>query len=54
MLLAAMSALFTPPDVISMVLMMGPMLFLYELSVFLVGIFGEKDYHPDDDDKAEA
>ena len=35
-LLAALSALFTPPDVISMVLMMIPMLSLYEISVWLV------------------
>lgn len=35
-ILAAASALFTPPDVISMVLMMIPMLALYEISVLLV------------------
>ncbi|RME16911.1 MAG: twin-arginine translocase subunit TatC, partial [Bdellovibrio sp.] len=32
-LIAALSAVFTPPDVISMFLMMLPMLFLYELSI---------------------
>jgi sec-independent protein translocase protein TatC len=41
-LLAAMSAMFTPPDVISMVLMMLPMILLYESSVILVRIFGAK------------
>jgi len=35
-LLAALSALFTPPDVVSMLLMMGPMLTLYEISILLV------------------
>ena len=37
-ILAACSAIFTPPDVISMILMMIPMLLLYEISVFLVGV----------------
>ncbi len=41
-ILAAMSAMFTPPDIISMVLMMGPMILLYELSIVLVSIFGKK------------
>lgn len=41
-LLAVLSAVFTPPDVISMVLMMIPMLGLYELSVILVSILGPK------------
>jgi sec-independent protein translocase protein TatC len=40
-LLAAMSAMVTPPDIISMVMMMIPMLGLYELSVLLVGMFGK-------------
>jgi len=41
-LLAAMSAMVTPPDVISMVLMMIPMVLLYESSVILVKIFGAR------------
>lgn len=41
-LLAAMSALFTPPDVVSMFLMMAPMLLLYEASIVLVRVFGQK------------
>ena len=41
-ILAAMSAMFTPPDVISMFLMMCPMVGLYELSIVLVRIFGQK------------
>ncbi|MCB0342387.1 MAG: twin-arginine translocase subunit TatC [Pseudobdellovibrionaceae bacterium] len=39
-ILAVASAMFTPPDVISMGLMMIPMVFLYEMSVILVRIFG--------------
>jgi len=38
-LLAAMSAIFTPPDVISMFAMLGPMILLYEISIFFVGFF---------------
>ncbi len=38
-ILAAVSAMFTPPDVISMFLMMIPMLMLYETSIFMVKIF---------------
>jgi len=41
-LLAAMSAMFTPPDVISMILMMLPMILLYESSVLLVRFFGAR------------
>lgn len=41
-MLAAMSAMFTPPDMISMVLMMIPMVLLYELSIFLVRMSEKK------------
>lgn len=40
--LAAMSAILTPPDVLSMILMLIPMMVLYESSVILVRIFGAK------------
>lgn len=39
-ILAVLSAMVTPPDVVSMLCMMGPLILLYELSVVLVGIFG--------------
>ncbi|NQY99202.1 MAG: twin-arginine translocase subunit TatC [Bdellovibrionales bacterium] len=41
-LLAALSAMVTPPDVVSMILMLIPMFALYESSVVLVRIFGAK------------
>ncbi|MCB0411881.1 MAG: twin-arginine translocase subunit TatC [Bdellovibrionales bacterium] len=41
-ILAALSAIFTPPDVLSMVMMMIPMVLLYESSVILVKITGQK------------
>lgn len=41
-LLAALSAIVTPPDVMSMIIMMIPLTLLYEASIILVGIFGQK------------
>ena len=41
--LAIVSAVITPPDLLSMLLMMVPMLVLYEISVFLVGVFQPKE-----------
>ncbi len=46
--LAALSALITPPDVISMFAMLVPLTLLYELSIILVKIFGrDKDEEND-------
>ena len=39
--LAVLSAFITPPDAISMVLLMIPLYLLYELGVLLVGFFGQ-------------
>ena len=44
-LLAILSALITPPDVISMCLMMLPLILLYEISIFLVGMVNNKQGH---------
>lgn len=41
-LLSVISAILSPPDVFSMVMMMIPMLFLYEVGVFAVGFFEKK------------
>lgn len=40
--LAAIAAVITPPDLLSMVMMLVPMVFLYEISVVLVGFFEKK------------
>lgn len=40
--LACLSAVVTPPDVISMVFMLIPLLLLFEISIFLVGKFQPK------------
>ncbi len=49
------SALLTPPDIISQVLMAIPLLLLYEISIVIARIFGKKP-HPQDSepDTAEA
>ncbi len=41
-ILALLSAFFTPPDVISQVLMLIPMVLLYELSIIAVRLSGKK------------
>jgi sec-independent protein translocase protein TatC len=40
--IAVISAVITPPDIMSMVFVMFPMLILYELSIFSVAFFGKK------------
>jgi sec-independent protein translocase protein TatC len=42
MTLAVASAIITPPDLMSMVMMLIPMLLLYEIGVLMVGIFERK------------
>lgn len=42
MTLAILSAIITPPDLMSMIMMLVPMLALYELGVIVVGIFERK------------
>jgi sec-independent protein translocase protein TatC len=38
-ILAVISAIITPPDAISMVMLLIPLIFLYEMSIFLVKMF---------------
>ncbi len=40
--LSVVSAVVTPPDVLSMFLLLVPMMILYELSIILVGFFAEQ------------
>lgn len=42
MIMATIAAIVTPPDLLSMVLMLGPMWILYEVSVLLVGLVEKK------------
>jgi sec-independent protein translocase protein TatC len=41
-IIAVVSAVITPPDIMSMVFVMFPMLILYEVSIFSVAFFGKK------------
>ena len=42
MIMAIASAIITPPDLMSMLMMLGPMIFLYEFSIVLVGVVERK------------
>jgi sec-independent protein translocase protein TatC len=42
MILAVLAAVITPPDLLSMLMMLGPMLILFEGAVIVVGIFEKK------------
>jgi sec-independent protein translocase protein TatC len=42
MVLAVLSAVMAPPDLLSMILMLVPMMILYEIAVFFVGFFEKK------------
>lgn len=42
MIMAVISAIVTPPDLLSMLLMLGPLWFLYEISIIFVAIFEGK------------
>lgn len=42
-ILAVVSAILTPPDIVSMCLMLIPLCFLYEVSIIAVGILGKKE-----------
>ena len=41
-LMFVVSAIFTPPDVITQLMMAGPLIILYEVSIFVAKIFGKK------------
>jgi sec-independent protein translocase protein TatC len=40
--IAIVSAVITPPDLMSMLLMLIPMMVLYEISILIVGFFEKK------------
>lgn len=52
------SAVLTPPDVVSQLLMAGPLMLLYEISIYVAQIFGRRekkktDEEPDEEDENE-
>ena len=42
LIIFTVSAILTPPDVVTQIMMAGPLLVLYELSVWIVKVFGRK------------
>ncbi|MCR5813029.1 MAG: twin-arginine translocase subunit TatC [Desulfovibrio sp.] len=42
LIIFVVAAILTPPDVVSQLLMAGPMLILYELSILIAALFGRK------------
>jgi len=44
--LAVVSAIVTPPDILSMLLLFVPLWFLYEISILLVGMIGKRKKTP--------
>lgn len=53
LLFFVVSAILTPPDVITQVMMSGPLIILYEISIFGAKIFGKKKVE-DPDETAET
>ncbi len=49
-----LAAIFTPPDVLSQLLLALPLVILYEFGIILVKIFGRKEKEEDDEDKESA
>ena len=48
------AAILTPPDVLSQLLMAGPLLVLYEVSILIAAIFGKKKPQDEDDDEEDG
>lgn len=48
------SALLTPPDVVSQILMAGPLVILYELGIVAAALFGKKRPEPEEEDEEAA
>ncbi len=49
-----LAAIFTPPDVLSQLLLALPLVILYEFGIILVKIFGRKEKEDEDEDKESA
>ena len=47
------SAILTPPDVVTQIMMSIPLMILYEISIIGAKVFGRKPLEPDEPDKSE-
>jgi sec-independent protein translocase protein TatC len=49
-----LAAILTPPDVVTQVMMAGPLLILYELSIWIAKVFGRKPLDLEEEEEASA
>lgn len=47
-----LAAILTPPDVVTQVMMAGPLLILYEMSIWIAKIFGKKPLDVEDEESS--
>jgi sec-independent protein translocase protein TatC len=49
-----LAAILTPPDVVTQVMMAGPLLLLYEMSIWIAKIFGRKPLEVEEEEEVSA
>jgi sec-independent protein translocase protein TatC len=49
-----LAAILTPPDIVTQVMMAGPLLILYEMSIWIAKIFGKKPLDLEEEEEASA
>ncbi len=49
-----LAAILTPPDIVTQVMMAGPLLILYELSIWIAKVFGRKPLDLEEEEEASA
>jgi len=49
-----LAAILTPPDIVTQVMMAGPLLILYEMSIWIAKIFGKKPRDLEEEEEASA
>lgn len=49
-----LAAILTPPDIVTQVMMAGPLLILYEMSIWIAKIFGKKPLDVEEEEEASA
>jgi sec-independent protein translocase protein TatC len=54
LLIFMLAAILTPPDIVTQVMMAGPLLILYELSIWIAKVFGRKPLDLEEEEEASA
>ena len=49
-----LAAILTPPDVVTQIMMAGPLLILYEMSIWIAKIFGRKPLEVEEEEEVSA